>query len=132
MAYTIISAVYANPNSTSAVLVTVEAGAIAISEADTPEEWAELAASGVTVSPYVAPVPSVVSAYQAKATLMQAGLYDKAAAAAQAAGGLVALAWATATVFERSSPNIATLAAGLGLTDAQVDDLFRAASKITA
>ena len=132
MAYTILLAVYANPNSTSAVLATVEAGAVAISEADTPEEWAALAASGVTVSPYVAPVPSVVSAYQAKAALMQASLYDKAAAAAQAAGGFVFLAWSTATEFERSSPNIATLAAGLGLTDAQVDDLFRAASKITA
>ena len=48
------------------------------------------------------------------------------------AGGLVALAWSTATEFQRSSPNIATLAAAIGLTDAQVDDLFRAASKITA
>ena len=57
---------------------------------------------------------------------------DAAAAAAQAAGSFVFLAWSTATEFQRSSPNIATLAAGLGLTDAQVDDLFRAASKITA
>lgn len=78
------------------------------------------------------PVPAAVSAFQAKAALTQAGLYDKAAAAAQAAGGFMFLAWSTATEFERSSPNIATLAAGLGLTDAQVDDLFRAASKITA
>lgn len=86
------------------------------------------------------PVPAVVSAFQAKAALMtavletglNAGLYDKAAVAAQAAGGLTWLAWQTATEFQRSSPAIATLASALDLTDERVDELFIAAAKIIA
>jgi len=40
MPYTIISARWGNSESTSAVIITREAAAVAISEADTPEEWA--------------------------------------------------------------------------------------------
>jgi hypothetical protein len=134
MSYTIIAATYANADHTSAVVQTMEAGAVAISAIDTPEDWAGLATSGVLVLPYVAPdpVPDIVSTYQAKAALMQADLYDRAAAAAQSAGGLVALAWATATEFRRASPTIAALTQTLGLNDSQVDDLFRSAVTITA
>jgi hypothetical protein len=40
MSYTIISARWGNSESTSAVIITREAAAVAISEVDTPEEWA--------------------------------------------------------------------------------------------
>lgn len=132
MNYTIISAVYGNPDHSSAVIKTQEVGDVVISQDDTPEEWAALIASGVAVSPYTAPVPSSVSAFQAKAALMAAGLYEQSAAAAQAAGGMTLLAWQAAGEFQRSSPAIAALAAAIGLSDTQVDDLFIAASKITA
>lgn len=130
--YTFLSANFANTDHTAIVAVTVEVGAVALSQADTPMQWAALAASGVAISPHIPPISSVVYAYQFKAALMNAGLYEKAAAAAETAGGLTWLAWQTATEFQRSSPNIATLAASLGLTDAQVDELFIAAAKITA
>ena len=42
------------------------------------------------------------------------------------------IAWADAQVFERSSPTIASLASAIGLTEAQIDDLFRAAGEIVA
>ena len=40
MPYTIISARWGNNERTSAVIITKEAAAVAISVADTPEEWA--------------------------------------------------------------------------------------------
>ena len=45
---------------------------------------------------------------------------------------IVRLAWENAAEWERSSPTLAALATMLGLTDAQVDDLFIAASQVSA
>jgi response regulator RpfG family c-di-GMP phosphodiesterase len=42
------------------------------------------------------------------------------------------LAFENATDWERTSPTVNTLAQMLGLTDAQVDDLFIAASQVSA
>ena len=72
----------------------------------------------------------VASRFQAKAALMQAGLLDAAEAAIAASDTLTRLAWAEAVEYRRDSPAIASIAAALGLTDAQVDDLFRAAMQI--
>ncbi len=74
----------------------------------------------------------VVSRFQAMAALMDAGLLSSVNTALAGAGPLAQLAWAEATEFRRNSPTIAGLAAGLGLSDTQVDDLFRAAALITA
>ncbi len=92
--------------------------------------------------PYVDPPPidpiiaerstMIVSRFQAMAALLDADLLSKVNAALADAGPLAQLAWAEATEFHRNSPTIAGLSAGLGLTDAQVDDLFRAAALITA
>ena len=95
-----------------------------------------------TAKPYIAP-PTVdpliderasmtVSRFQAMAALLDAGLLSQVNAALADAGPLAQLAWAEATEFRRNSPTIAGLAAGLGLTDTQVDDLFRAAALIIA
>ena len=73
-----------------------------------------------------------VSRFQAMAALLDAGLLSQVNAALADAGPLAQLAWAEATEFHRNSPTIAGLASGLGLTDTQVDDLFRAAALITA
>lgn len=75
---------------------------------------------------------AVVSRFQAKAAILQAGLMPAVTAAVAAADDLTQLAWAEAGEFRRFSPAIMALATALGLSEAQVDDLFRAAALITA
>jgi hypothetical protein len=76
----------------------------------------------------------IVSPYQGKAALYEAGLLDQVEAiiANPATDGLTRLAWNNAGEWRRMSPMIATLSGALSLTDTQVDDLFRAAQQITA
>ncbi len=84
--------------------------------------------------PNASAVPQVVSAFQAKAALMQAGLYDaiNAALSSPDAPPLARLAWETAREFERASPTVAGIGAQFGLDDAQLDALFTAAAQIKA
>ena len=72
------------------------------------------------------------SRFQAKAALLQAGLLTQIEALMASADPLAQLAWAEAVEFRRDSPTIAALATGAGLTETQIDDLFRAAMTITA
>ena len=74
----------------------------------------------------------VVSRFQARAALHAAGLLPQAEAAVSQADALTRIAWADAVVFQRTSPTIAAMAATLGLTETQVDDLFRAAMGVKA
>lgn len=74
----------------------------------------------------------VCSRFQAKAALLVADLMPQVEAAIADADDMTQLAWAEAVEFKRNSPTIVTLAAVLGLTDGQVDDLFRAAMQIEA
>lgn len=80
----------------------------------------------------VVPVPESVSAFQAKAALMLAGILPQVEATIAQADAFTQLAWAEALTFRRDSPAIAALSAALGLTSAQVDDLFRTAATISA
>lgn len=74
-----------------------------------------------------------VSRFQARAALLQAGKLDAVTAAVETSdSAFVKLAWNEAVEFPRQSPAIAALAAAIGLSDADVDDLFIAASKISA
>lgn len=57
MSYTIISAAYANPQNTAAVVTTQEAGAVVLSQTDTPVDWAAMLAWG-TPSAFAAPAPT--------------------------------------------------------------------------
>ncbi len=76
---------------------------------------------------------AVVSAFQAKAALYNRGKLNDAEAAALAAGGLILLAWQTATEYPRLSPAIVALAPTIGITDPEdIDDLFREAAVISA
>ena len=54
MSLTILSATFANETATAAVVETIEAGAVMLSEADTPVEWAAMLAS-LDPAPFVAP-----------------------------------------------------------------------------
>lgn len=78
------------------------------------------------------PVPEVVSRFQARAALHHAGLLPQAEAAVADADPITRIAWQDAQEWRRDSPTIASIAAALGLTSEQVDDLFRAAAQITA
>jgi hypothetical protein len=73
----------------------------------------------------------VVSPFQAKAALANAGLLATAEAAVAQAGTVVQLAWDEAVEFRRLSPSIVALGASIGLTDEQLDNLFIAARSIT-
>lgn len=83
--------------------------------------------------PVVTPVP-VVSAFQARAALLQASLLDDVEAymTSPTTDPFVKLAWDKAQEFRRDSPTVNSLATLLGLTNSQLDDLFRFAKTITA
>lgn len=74
----------------------------------------------------------VVSRFQAKAALSAAGLLPQVETAIAAADPVAQLAWSEAIEFKRNSPTIVGLAATIGLTETQVDDLFRTAAGIEA
>ena len=80
----------------------------------------------------IAAVPQVVTAFQAKAAIYNAGLLPQVQAAVTSAPMLVQLAWTDTTEFTRDSPTVAALSSTLGLTSVQVDALFKAAAVITA
>lgn len=79
-------------------------------------------------------VPQVVSRFQARAALLLAGLLDDVEALMAAPGtpALAKLAWADAQEFKRNSPTVQAMAAAIGLTDAQLDELFTTAAGIDA
>ena len=74
----------------------------------------------------------VVSRFQAKAALMAAGHLPAVETVIAAADAITQLAWAEAVEMRRTSPMIAGLAGAIGLTDTDLDDLFRAAVLIEA
>ena len=75
----------------------------------------------------------VVSRFQARAALIQAGLIDAAAAAIRASGdAMLAAAWDHALEFRRLSPAIVQMGGALQLSDEAVDALFASAALITA
>lgn len=79
-----------------------------------------------------APVPQVVSRFQALAALHLAGLRPGVEAAIAQADPLAQLAWNEALEFRRTSPTLLALTSALGWTDEQLDDLFRTAATIEA
>lgn len=75
----------------------------------------------------------IVSAFQAKAALMQSNYYDQVVSYMEtSADAVTKLAWDTATEFRRRSPTVASLASLLSLSETDIDDLFRLAATIEA
>lgn len=104
-------------------ILTFEGGALVVRDA-TPADMIDDAPQAV---------PQSVSMFQARTALRRAGLLAAVeAAVAASADPEIQDAWEYATEFPRTSPTLAALAAQIGLTDAQVDDLFRVAATITA
>lgn len=92
---------------------------------------------GAVVDAYIAPpppIPQTVTRFQARVALVQAGHFDTIDTyiATLPKTDVKRLAWENAAEWERTSPTLNALAVMLGLTSAQVDELFIAASKISA
>ena len=91
--------------------------------------------TGEFLQPPPSPViPQSVTAFQAKAALLQADLLDdvEAMMTDPATPRIVKLAWSEALTFERQSPTVVAMGSALGLDDAALDALFVTASGITA
>lgn len=78
------------------------------------------------------PVPQEVTRFQLRTAFLQAGLLEDVDAymAGQTTDTLVRLALQDAQTFKRNGPIVQALQAHLGLTDEQLDDIFRFASTI--
>lgn len=92
---------------------------------------------GTVIDAYVAPpppIPQSVTKFQALAVLAAGGYLGtiRTYIATLGEDDITRLAWENATDWERTSPTLNALAAMLGLSDAQVDDLFVAASHVSA
>jgi hypothetical protein len=72
-------------------------------------------------------VPPVIPAWKGKAALREAGLLDAVEAVVAEAGGCVQDAWAGASEWSRNSDYLSSPAAGLGLPEQQINDMFRPA-----
>lgn len=97
----------------------------------TEQEAIDWNAQGLASAEFVS-VPNQVTAYQAKAALYNAGHYGDVSAlmSSPEVDTLALIAWENATTFRRESPFIAAIAPALGLSDSDIDDLFRAAVEI--
>jgi len=92
---------------------------------------------GTVIEPYVAPptpIPTTVTRFQALAILAAGGYLDtiRTYIATLDQNNITRLAWENATDWERTSPTVNALATMLNLTSAEVDDLFIAASQVSA
>lgn len=72
------------------------------------------------------------SRFQALAALHLSGHLKAVETAVAQADPLAQLAWANAGEFRRDSPTIAALAGAVGMTEDQIDDLFRVAMRVEA
>jgi hypothetical protein len=99
--------------------------ALWIQSGNTPEEFVHID---------IIPVPESVSRFQAQAALLQAGFLDmiEAYMAAETTSRMEKLAWSNALEFRRDSPLMIGLCSAFGLTNEQVDNLFRLAATINA
>ncbi len=85
------------------------------------------------IVPYVPPppvVPTVVTMRQARLALYGAGLLDQVNALVSASTPDVRIEWEFASELRRDWPTLVALSAGLGLTPAQVDNLFTQAAQL--
>lgn len=87
-------------------------------------EWVDLPYAAPVITEPVIQVPQIVSRAQFILALLQIDLLDEVEAAIAAADRATQINYEERLEFERSFPLIATMAAVLGKTDAEVDALF--------
>lgn len=82
----------------------------------------------------IQPVPEVVTMRQARLALLQNGMLtqvnDAVANIPGAQGDAARIEWEFSSTVERNRPLVQSLGAALGLTDTQLDDLFRLAATL--
>ena len=101
------------------------------------EQYLAWLAAGNTPEPYVPPpppIPATVTRFQALAVLAAGGYLGTIRTYINTldVNNIQRLAWENAADWERTSPTLNALATMLNLTSEQVDDLFVAASQISA
>lgn len=87
-------------------------------------EWVDLPYAAPVITEPVIPVPQVVSRAQFILALLQIDLLDEVEAAIAQADRATQINYNERLEFERSFPLIATMAAVLGRTDAEIDAVF--------
>jgi len=110
--------------SDSEMVVRLEDGSISTIPIDHPIVGAIEAAAVPAAAP---PVPAQVSPRQLRLALYQLGLLDQVDAAVSSADKPTQIAWEFSLQYERTHPMIATMAAAIGKSDADIDNLFRLA-----
>ncbi len=90
-------------------------------------EFNELDASDLTE---VQKAPSRIRAFQARQTILAAGLQSLVEAAVANASAEIQNFWYTTDAIDRDDPDLNALATSFGLTSEQIDDLFRKAAMI--
>jgi hypothetical protein len=75
-------------------------------------------------------VPQVISMRQARLALLAADQLTAADAAVAAAGGAAQIEWEYAAEVRRDHPLIAGIGGALGLTEEEIDELFKAAGAL--
>lgn len=76
------------------------------------------------------PVPQTLTIRQAKLILLQNNLLDDVDAAVAQADRSTQIEWEYATEVHRTWPTLITMASALGMTDAQLDQLFIEGAKL--
>ena len=88
----------------------------------------------VLVTPTQVTVPEVVTMRQARLALLQAGLLAQVNTAVAnmpgPAGDTARIEWEFSSTVERNRPLVQSLIGALGLTESQLDDLFRLAATL--
>ena len=76
------------------------------------------------------PISNVVTMRQARLALLQSGMLPAVNAAVAAGDEATKIAWEYSTEVQREFPLVQTMKASLGLTEAQLDDLFTLAASL--
>ena len=90
---------------------------------------AEVEATSSPSPPQPIRVPQQVTMRQARLELLSRGLLDDVEAMIAAAGRAAQIEWEYASTVDRDNPVIAVVQQQQGMTDEQIDDLFREAAK---
>lgn len=96
--------------------------------------WVAEGNSPQPADPVVPSIPEVVTMRQARLALLQAGLLAQVNTAVAsmpgAAGDTARIEWEFSSTVERNRPLVQSLIGALGLTESQLDDLFRLAATL--
>lgn len=113
----------------SAAVVAERDAALEALEAQRIDMQAEINRLTALVPPEEDPngIPSVITCVQGRLALLQAGLLDAVESSIKSATREVQIFWEFATEWHRSNAVLISLGTTLGLSEPQVDDLFRIA-----